>query len=54
MSVNLNVELGGVGGPYNQLVAGEVQEVLQNCSLSGRVSDGKYYVHVQAVRKLAI
>ena len=39
---------------YHQLVAGEVQEVLQNCSLSGRVSDGKYYVHVQAVRKLAI
>ena len=40
--VRLQEELAGVGGPDDQLVAGEVQEVLQHGCLSSRVGDGLY------------
>ena len=42
--VRLQEELAGVGGHDDQLVAGEVQEVLQHGWLSDRVGDGQYQV----------
>ena len=42
--LSLKEELAGVGGPDDQLVAGEGEEVLQHSALCSWVSYGKYYV----------
>ena len=42
--LSLNEQLAGVGGPDDQLVAGEGEQVLKHSGLGCRVSDGKYYV----------
>ena len=48
--LSLKEEVAGVGGPDDQLIAGEGEEVLQHSGLCSWVGDGKYYV-VTANRK---
>ena len=51
--LSLKEELAGVGGPDDQLIAGEGEEVLQHSGLCSWVGDGKYYV-VTANRKCTV